>query len=538
MPITETTTKVLIVGAGPSGLMMAAQLLRYGIQPVIIDSKEGPTDHSKALAVQARSMEIYRQLGVVDKALAEGKEAKGVVFNQDGKAAASLTLQSIGKDETLYPYVFMYPQSKNERLLLNYLTQHACPVYWNSTLVSFTQNAGNVSAVIQQGDNQHTLTCDYLIGADGARSTVRKELQIAFKGDTYKQSFYLIDADTDISEQYPDYVNLYLNRKGFAAFFPITGSEMRIVGNLPAHLEDKEDIEYQEIVPFLREVMDSAIGKMDCHWFATYKLHHRMAENFRQQHCFLIGDAAHIHSPIGGQGMNTGLQDAYNLAWKLAGVLNGNIKPAILDTYASERMPVARELLRTTDAMFKMVISRNWLIDVFKKLVLARILKLLWKSERIRQEFFRRASQIGINYRHSALNLHLSNGSKIKAGDRLPYIPIYDEKREADTDLHEWCSKPGFTLIALGRFEEMFLFTAARWMSQQYNGVLNFYYLPPSGKNLKVFEAFEADPHGQKAIIVRPDMYIGYMNDVVDLAIIDNYLRNVAGIKPPLNLPR
>lgn len=533
MALTETTTKVLIVGAGPSGLMMAAQLLRYGIQPVIIDSKEGPTDHSKALAVQARSMEIYRQLGVVDKALAQGKEAKGVVFNQDGKPAASLTLQEIGKDETLYPYVFMLPQSKNERLLLDYLTQHACPVYWNSTLLSLQQNAGNVSAVIQQGDKQHTLTCDYLTGADGARSTVRKALGIAFKGDTYRQSFYLVDAETDISEQYPDHVNLYLGRKGFAAFFPISGSNMRIVGNLPGQLEDNDDVQYEEILPFLQEVMDSAIEKMDCNWFATYKLHHRMAGNFRQQHCFLIGDAAHIHSPVGGQGMNTGLQDAYNLAWKLAGVINGNIKPTILDTYASERMPVARELLRTTDAAFNMVISRNWFIDVFKKLVLARLLKLLWKSNAIRQKFFRIASQTGINYRHSTLNLHLSHSSKIKAGDRLPYIPIYDEKREIDTDLHEWCGKPGFTLIALGRFEEMFLFTAAHWISQQYNGVLNFYYLPPSGKNLKVFEAFEADPHGQKAIIVRPDMYIGYMNDVVDLAIIDNYLRNVVGIIRP-----
>ncbi|MGN6181949.1 MAG: FAD-dependent monooxygenase [Mucilaginibacter sp.] len=531
MPITETATKVLIAGAGPSGLMMAAQLLRYGIQPVIIDSKEGPTEYSKALAVQARSMEIYRQLGVVDKALAVGKEAKGVVINQEGKSTASLTLRDIGETETLYPYVFMYPQSKNERLLLDYLTQHACPVYWSSTLISFQQNVDKVSAVIQQADgSKHTLTCDFLIGADGPHSTVRKKLQIPFKGSTYKQSFYLIDADTDINEQHPDYVNLYLSRKGFAAFFPITDTNMRIVGNLPPQLEDSDTVKYDEILPSLQEVMNTAINKMDCNWFATYKLHHRMAEHFRQQNCFLIGDAAHIHSPVGGQGMNTGLQDAYNLAWKLAGVINGNIKPTILDTYAGERMPIARQLLRSTDAAFNLVISKNWFAGLFKKLVVARLLKKLWKSEKIRHKFFRLVSQIGINYRNSDISLHLSYGAQIKAGDRLPYIPIYDEKRERETDLHEWCSKPGFTLIILGRFEEMFLFTAARWISQQYNGVLNFYYLPPSGKNLKVFEAFQTDPHGQKAIIVRPDMYIGYMNDVVDLAIIDNYLRNVVGV--------
>jgi 2-polyprenyl-6-methoxyphenol hydroxylase-like FAD-dependent oxidoreductase len=530
MPITETQTQVLIVGAGPSGLMMAAQLLRYGIQPVIIDSKDGPTDHSKALAVQARSMEIYRQLGVVDKALEGGKPAWGVVFNQLGKPAASLTLRDIGKTQTAYPYVFMYTQSKNERLLLDYLTHNACPVYWNSTLVSFKQNAGNVSAIIQQADKQHTLTCDFLIGADGAHSTVRKALQIPFKGDTYRQAFYLIDAEMDVSELKPDFVNLYLNNKGFAAFFPISDTNMRIVGNLPSQLEDKDDIQYNEVLPFLQEVMGSAIKKMDCNWFATYKLHHRMAEKFRQQHCFLIGDAAHIHSPVGGQGMNTGLQDAYNLAWKLAGVINGHIKSTILDSYASERMPVARDLLRSTDAAFNLVISKNWFVDLFKKLVVARLLRLLWKSEKIREVFFRKVSQIGINYRHSAINLHLSHSSKIKAGDRLPYVPIYDEKQQTETDLHAWCNKPGFTLIILGRFEEMFLFTIARWITLNYQHTLNFYYLPPSGKNTAVFDAFEANPHGQKAIIVRPDMYIGYLNDVVDIGIIDNYLKGVVGL--------
>src|ERR1700748_192583 len=133
MPIALTTTKVLIVGAGPSGLMMAAQLLRYGIQPVIIDSKDGPTTHTKALAVQARSLEIYRQLGVVDKVIAEGQPAAGLAFNENGRRKSSMAFHNIGEGYTLYPYVLLYPQSKNERLLLDYLTQNTCPVYWNTS---------------------------------------------------------------------------------------------------------------------------------------------------------------------------------------------------------------------------------------------------------------------------------------------------------------------------------------------------------------------------------------------------------------------
>jgi hypothetical protein len=256
-----------------------------------------------------------------------------------------------------------------------------------------------------------------------------------------------------------------------------------------------------------------------------------MADKFRVQQCFLIGDAAHIHSPAGGQGMNTGLQDAYNLAWKLAGVINGQIRSNILDSYADERMPVAKRLLNSTDKAFNIALSSNWFALFFKKHILFRILRTVWQRRTLQPVFFKAVSQIGISYRDSKVNLHLSKGTKIKAGDRLPYLKVYDEKKETETDLHEWCGKPGFTLIILGKLDEMFLFTLAKWISDNHPGILNFFYLPPSGKNVDVFNALEADPHKQKAIIVRPDMYIGYMNDVVDIGMMDNYLQNVVGMR-------
>src|SRR5476651_2605823 len=178
MLITQKHTKVLIVGAGPSGLMMAAQLLRHGVQPVIIDSKHGPTNHSKALAVQARSLEIYRQMGVVDKVVANGRQAQGAILNNDGKEEASLSLYNIGQGLTPFPYILMYEQSKNERLLLDYLTLNCCPVYWNTTLTSLQQNADGTTVQLQNAEGKYTLTCDWLVGADGAHSSVRKQLQI------------------------------------------------------------------------------------------------------------------------------------------------------------------------------------------------------------------------------------------------------------------------------------------------------------------------------------------------------------------------
>jgi 2-polyprenyl-6-methoxyphenol hydroxylase-like FAD-dependent oxidoreductase len=521
-------TQVLIVGAGPSGMMMAAQLLRYGVQPIIIDSKEGPTTHSKALAVQARTLEIYRQMGIADVAVQYGKKTKGIVFNQDGKQGPSLALSNIGESLTPFPYILTYPQSKNERLLLDNITQNCCPVYWNTTLVSTEQKTDAVSVTLKNSDAEFNLICDWVIGADGAHSTVRKQMGVSFSGDTYARYFYLVDAKLNAPTLKEDSINTYLNKDNFCAFFPMPDEDTyRIIGNFPVEFSEREDITAAEILSHINSINKKSIKIVQNNWFTTYKLHHRMADNFHLGRCFLIGDAAHIHSPVGGQGMNTGLQDAYNLAWKMASVINGQLKPAILDSYAAERMPVAKNLLKTTDAVFNMVMSGNIFIGLFKRLVLFRLLDAAWKNQRIKTAFFKKVSQIDITYRESNINLHLSKATKVKAGDRLPYLKLYDEKQMIETDLHEWCAKPGFTLLILGKFDELFLFSVAKWITQKYPGILNFFYLPPSGKNLDIFETFECNPHQQKALIIRPDMYIGYMNDVADMAMMDNYLQNV-----------
>ncbi|HVV56687.1 MAG TPA: FAD-dependent monooxygenase [Mucilaginibacter sp.] len=533
MHISEKHTQLLIVGAGPSGLMMAAQLLRYGIQPLIIDNKPGPTSHSNALGVQARSLEIYRQMGIADKAVSNGMQAGGISYSINGKQAATLSFGNTGKEQTPFPYVLFYQQYKNERLLLDYLTEHCCTVYWETSLTSLTQNAQYAEAEISNAEGNYHIQCNWVVGADGAHSTVRKQLAIPFKGDTYPHHFYLADVKLDAPFLKDTYMQLYLAKEGMSGFFPMPEeARYRIIGNLPVQFEDREDVQIDAILPFVEQVTGYPLKIVQTEWFTTYKLHHRMAENFRKQHCFLVGDAAHIHSPVGAQGMNTGLQDAYNLAWKLAGVINGRIKKTILNTYADERIPVARELLSTTDRLFTIVMSKNWFTGMFKQWILPKLVRYASKREKLLSRLFGDVSQTAISYRDSKINLHLSHAESIKAGDRLPYLKIFDEKKETETDLHEWCSKPGFTLIVLGRFEEMFLFNLAKWITTRYQDMLNFFYLPPSGKNTDVFNAFEVSPHQQKAIIVRPDMHIGYMNDLVSIAMMDNYLQNVAGVIP------
>jgi 2-polyprenyl-6-methoxyphenol hydroxylase-like FAD-dependent oxidoreductase len=525
-PIAQGTAQVLIVGAGPSGLMMAAQILRYGIQPVIIDSRQGPTHQSKALAVQARSLEIYRQLGIIEPVINGGKQAKGLNFHYAGKQEASFTINDTGKGLTPYPYIHIYQQSKNERALLGYLTDHSCPVYWNTTLSSLQQGTGVVDVTLNNQEQEYSLLCNWLIGADGAHSTVRKLLQIPFTGDTYPNQFYLADVVLDKDS---DQMNMYLTGKGFAAFFPMPEENTcRIVGNLNGK-SAKKDLQFGDILPLLQEKTRHPLSIKQCTWFTTYRLHHRMAEKFSLGRCFLIGDAAHIHSPVGGQGMNTGLQDAYNLSWKLAGVINKHLNPAILNTYAAERMPVARDLLNTIDRAFKLIMSTSVWANLFKRWVMPALLNRAWKSDKLKLEFFKRISQINISYPNSTLSLHLSLLRTIKAGDRLPYLKIYDEKKLQETDLHAWCSKPGFTLITMGPLQELYVFSLAKWITQNYNGWLNFFHLPPSVKNQRVFDAFEIKEGQNKAIIVRPDMHIGLLNDVVDLEMMRNYLENVVG---------
>jgi 2-polyprenyl-6-methoxyphenol hydroxylase-like FAD-dependent oxidoreductase len=523
-------THVLIVGAGPSGLMMAAQLLRNGVQPIIIDIKQGPTNQSKALAVQARSLEIYRQLGVVDKVLSGGKQAGGLSFNMGGGQLAGIALKDLGNTQTLYPFIHLYQQSKNERTLLNYLTIACCPVYWETTLISLKQNKDTITVTLQNGDTTHTLTCDYVVGADGAHSAVRKQLAIPFTGDTYQHKFYLADVKLT-SQMNGDTVNLFLAKKGFAGFFPMPEEDcFRIVASLPDGLENKEDLNIEDVLPELKNITATDVEIAYVNWFTIYKLHHRMAEKFSADRCFLIGDAAHIHSPVGGQGMNTGLQDAYNLGWKLAAVINGQIKQAILASYATERMPVAKELLNTTDRIFNVISSRSWFNGLLKRYIVPNALKLIWKNKKMRGFFFKQVSQTGISYRDSKLNLQLvKKSTNIKAGDRLPYFEIFDEKKKAKTDIHTWCSKPGFTLITLGEIQEGFLFTLAKWITQDYQGSINFFHLPPSNTNWHIFDAFEVKAGMRKALIIRPDMHIGYLNDVVDIEMMNNYLRNVVG---------
>jgi len=420
---------VLVVGAGPTGLMLANQLARRGVRCAIVDRHAGPARETRALGVQARTLEIYAQLGIVERALALGKVAHGANIWADGRPLARVTFGDAGRGVTPYPYVFILGQDDNERLMGERLRDFDVTVHWNTELTGMTQQPGHVDVTLAtpQGTRPHRTR--WLAGCDGSHSAVRHLTGITFPGAPYEHVFFVADIEMT-GTMVPDEVNVYLWRSGFHLFFPMRGHDhWRLVGILPELLRDRPDVGFDDVVPSLRAEAGDTIAFRRCTWFSTYRIHHRAASHFRQDRCFLLGDAAHVHSPVGAQGMNTGLQDAYNLAWKLACVLRDGADERLLDSYEAERLPVAQRLLATTDRAFRLVVADGPLAGLLRTELLARLAAFAVSRPAIRSLAFRVVSQTGIRYRDSPLSRTRGDmpAHAPRAGDRFPWLQVHFE---------------------------------------------------------------------------------------------------------------
>ena len=447
-------TDVLVVGAGPTGLMLANQLARRGVHALIIDRHTGPSVQTRALGVQARTLEIYAHLGIVERALDLGKRASGANIWVQGRRAARIPLGDIGRDLSPYPFLLILGQDDNERLLGDALRIHGAAVQWNTELVGLAQEANQVRATLMQPDGTTSeVRAAWVAGCDGAHSAVRELSGIAFEGAPYEHVFFVADAQVTGS-MVPDELNVYLWREGFHLFFPMRGTDhWRIVGILPPDLRGREDLTFEDVIPSVRKEAGTQLSFEACSWYSTYRIHHRRAVHFRNGRAFLLGDAAHIHSPVGAQGMNTGLQDAYNLAWKLALVVSGRAGAALLDSYEDERVPVAQRLLSTTDRAFSLVVSDSIVARLFRTRVLAKIMALAMRIESVQKLAFRTISQIGIRYRSSRLSETLAGlpESAPRAGDRFPWLRLKLVANGATEDLFDKLDDTRFNLIVIGQ---------------------------------------------------------------------------------------
>lgn len=503
------TTDVLISGAGPTGLSLACQLIRYGIDFVILDKKEGVTPYSKAIGVQARTLEIYEQIDLAARAVEEGTIAGKARLLVEGEVRAEIDFSQIGKGFSAYPYILMLEQSKNERLLYEYMQAHGKDVLWETELVELTQNDLGVTGRVKTSTGEvETIEAKYLVGCDGPRSLVRHSLGLEFSGSTFERMFYVADAQVDWQFTH-DALHVCLAKESFAVFFPLKGEKRyRIVGVFPEEFAKAEgDVVYEEIEQRTRQLSQFDLDIHDVEWFSTYKVHTRHASRFSAGRCFLAGDSAHIHSPAGAQGMNTGIQDAYNLAWKLALVLRGAAQEKLLDTYNEERLENAKNLLRTTDRMFQLVAGDEWWIALLRTNVLPPIGGYLLGLDSVRGFIFPLVSQTGINYRHSSLTRHAGDEDfNVKAGDRMPYFVV------DGTSIYDRLREPKFHLLASSN-EELALTV------EKYAGLLDFHSFPLTEHIRKVFGADRPF-----IVFLRPDNYIGFITSKLSSAEIESYL--------------
>ena len=422
MSIAAQNPPVLIVGAGPTGLVLALRLHKHGIAFRIIDNDAGPGVASRAIALHARTLEFYNQIGLADEIVARGIKMDHIQLRKDNSTLAEINLADMGHGLSPYPYMLNFPQDVHEQFLVEQLKLQGVEVEWNTSLSDFKHDDTKVEAVLAKGTQIETAEFKYICGCDGARSRVRQVLDLQFPGGTYENMFYVADVRSQSNTPLnPNDGILKLESHDFAMIMPVrvSGSH-RIIGILPTEFNKNPNVEFSAIQSRIEKMLDIKINELN--WFSTYHVHHRVAEKFRVGRCFIAGDAGHIHSPAGGQGMNTGIGDAVNLSWKNAVVLKGEASEAILDTYETERITFARALVSTTDTAFESLVSQSFTATFLRNWIIPYIVPTLTKTALFRKMAFKIVSQIRISYRDSALSA--ASSGTVRGGDRLPCVKI------------------------------------------------------------------------------------------------------------------
>lgn len=497
--------KVLIVGAGPTGLALALWLTELGIRTRIIDKSSGPGETSRAMAVQARTLEFYRQLGFAERLIEDGSPNPIIHLWIERQRRARLSLAHAGAEETPYPYLLVYPQDRHERVLIEQLKARGIEVERETELLGLVDLGEAVEARLRlpSGEEAQVMS-HYLVGCDGASSFVRKAIGAGFPGETGSQFFYV--ADVDFSGPAADgNVHIALDHGDFLALESYgTSGTARLIGIMRD--EDGVDVTaltFKDVSPRVLEGLDVRIDAV--HWFSTYRVHHRVADQYRSNRVFLAGDAAHVHSPAGGQGMNTGIGDAVNLAWKLAEVLDGRAPETLLDTYEVERRAFAEELVATTDRVFGFVTSSGALANFVRTKIAPIVAPVAYSVGVVREFLFRVLSQIKIAYEASPLSQ--GTAGSVTAGERMPWV------RGLAGDNFRYMNGVDWQLQIYGEAGEQL----SDWAAARDIAVHAFDWTP---------RCVEAGIHRGGIYLLRPDGHVAYAADAFNPDDLSAYLLN------------
>lgn len=523
---------VLIVGAGPTGLTLANLLARSGVDFLIIDSKDKPSQDSKAFGIHARSLEVFSHIGIAEKIIAEGNADNTFHILSKDHEAASFKLNTILPGETPYPYFLILPQDQTERILVDALNEQGHLVKWNHHLINIPSQDQVYSAeIIDHKGEHHRIFPKYILGCDGADSIIRKKSGISFNGKTFTSPFYLADVELDsalthgdvyfaIAPNHLSVIFSYKKKDHFRAFNFINSSVTK------KKSENLTQTEIQHILddnPSLHAMVKSK------QWSSIYNIHCRLADQFIKCNITLAGDAAHVHSPVGGQGMNTGIQDAFNLAWKIKWTIDHPDYLDLIQSYHEERYPIARNLHYSTDKFFQVLIKRNSLIDLLRVYFFPYAFRLL-SNRHFLKILFRRVSQIAIQYRRSSLSknfgLSILSLSSPKAGDRTPWVEIYHEGKIKS--LYDLLDYRYFTLLLAARpVDYAAIIKLLKELLKLGLPMLKVYFIPERDNQI-FYRTYGIKRSAM--YLIRPDEHIGFKSEKVSLSFLKKYYSNL-GLK-------
>ena len=397
----------------------------------LFEKRERPAEHSRALGVTPRTMEMLEQLGLIDEFLVHGHRVHGIRFY--GKERRLLTELDLRHLTTRYPFLLLLPQTRTEAILRDFLEETGVEIAWGAELKGFRQETDEVQVTLQTAAGEREEVCAYLVGCDGAHSTVRRGAGLDFKGAAYLQNWLLADVSLEPRLD-PKFMHLFTCPTGPIIFFPLPENVWRIVAMRPGSRQEAGQATLEEIAELLEKNQLGHLRPQHPLWVAGFAIHHRRTDHLRKGRVFLCGDAAHIHSPAGGQGMNTGLGDAFNLGWKLAGVVKGGGSEALLDSYERERLPVIEGVLEMTDRMTRMMTATAGPAVWLREWVMPWVART-----RMGKKMGERLSQLQVAYPQSPAVLPDARRSPgmVSVGSRIPPLILKNKNTGRETSFSE-----------------------------------------------------------------------------------------------------
>ncbi|MGB3652262.1 MAG: FAD-dependent oxidoreductase [Rivularia sp. (in: cyanobacteria)] len=515
-------TDVLIVGAGPTGLTVAIELARRNVKVRIIEQRNQPSTRSKALVVHARTLEFLDILGIAEQLIQRGYTSPGIDFSADAQNPLRANMYGL---DTRFPYILILPQAETEAILERRLNQLGVKVERNSNFTDFQETETGVCATVQYQDcSQTDIEAKYLVGADGAKSTVREGLGLPFEGSAYSWTAFLGDIHME-GHHAEGGTEQHSNDRGLAFIVPFDDGSHRIVtiDRKYQNQPKKRELELEELQESISAILEKPVTLSQPKWLSRWGAELRLAPRYQVGRVFIAGDAAHTHSPAGGQGMNTGIQDAFNLGWKLAFAVKGKLPQNILNTYDTERHQIGKRILRTSDFLLRSLLLRQSFLRQMRELIFRIFIPL----PPVQQKLAQNLSGLGVSY---------DTGVGI-AGKRIPDMELMSANHE-QVRLYELLRFSGYSLLLFINPNQAQ--SARKQIEQILNSsdeMLKAHVILNNG--LPQLHDFQADTLvdyrgdfetkiGAKTgriILVRPDAYVAFDIDTIDVKTFEKQLK-------------